>query len=120
MGMVLQRGSVFQQHKICSALSVDLMRNSKNRNATYVVETALNSCEDEDRHMLVQKLISTPDSLVSLVENQFGCYVAKALLKFPGETFDKMLSQMEAAAPELQKSKYGRRLIQELNRIQAC
>merc|ERR1719183_827910 len=111
---------MYQRHNVCSTLSLDLMCNAKNRNASYVVESALNSCEDEVRHMLLQQLIGTPDSLVSLVENQFGCYVAKALLKFPGETFHKMLSQIEAAAPELQKSKYGRRLMQELNRTQAC
>jgi hypothetical protein len=118
--VVLQTGSTYQRNTICSALSLDLMCNAKHRNASYVVEKALNSCDDEVRHMLLQQLIGTPDSLVSLVENQFGCYVAKALLKLPGEFFHKMLSQIEAAAPELQKGKYGRRLMQELNRIQAC
>lgn len=96
------------------------MRNAKNRNATYVVERALTCCEDEDRRVLVQELIGTSNLLVSLVENQFGCHVAKALLTCSGETFHKMLSQIEAAEPTLQKSKYGRRLMQELKRIQAC
>jgi hypothetical protein len=119
--VVLQTGNAYQLHMIFSALTSDLMRNAKNRNATYVVERALTCCADDDKLVLVQELIGTPDSLIALVENQFGCYVAKALLKFEGEIFDKMLSQIEAAAPELQKSKYGRRLTQELNRIQgAC
>jgi hypothetical protein len=118
--MVLQMGNAFQRHEIFFALNSDLMRNAKNRNATYVVERALTSCDDEDRRVLVEELIGTPDALVSLVENQFGCYVAKALLKFPGEIFHKMLSQTEAAAQELQKSKYGRRLTQELNKIQSA
>jgi hypothetical protein len=119
--VVLQTGNAHQRHMIFSALSSDLMRNAKNRNATYVVERALTCCADEDKLVLVQDLIGTPDSLIALVENQFGCYVAKALLKFEGEIFHKMLSQIEAAALELQKSKYGRRLTQELNRIQgAC
>jgi hypothetical protein len=69
---------------------------------------------------LVEELIGTPDLLVSLVDNQFGCHVAKALLKVSGETFHKMLSRIEAAAQKLQKSKYGRRLMEELKRIQAC
>jgi pumilio RNA-binding family len=118
--MVLQAGSVYQRHEIFGSLSSDLMRNAKNRNATYVVERALTSCEDEDRRVLVEELIGTPDMLVSLVENQFGCHVAKALLKISGDTFHKMLSHIEAAAPKLQKSKYGRRLMEELKRIQAC
>lgn len=118
--VVLQKGTTHQRHSVCSTLSLDLMCNAKNRNASYVVETALNSCEDEVRHELLQQLIGTPESLVSLVENQFGCYVAKALLKFQGKTFHNIVSQIEAAASELQKSKYGRRLMQELNRTRAC
>jgi pumilio RNA-binding family len=118
--MVLQAGSAYQRHNVFDSLVSDLMRNAKNRNATYVVERALYSCEDEDRCILVRELIGTPDLLVSLVENQFGCHVAKALLKVSGETFHQMLSHIEVAASKLQKSKYGRRLMEELKQIQAC
>lgn len=118
--VVLQTGNAHQRHMIFSALNIDLMRNAKNRNSTYVVERALTSCDAEDRLLMVHELIGAPENLISLVENQFGCYVAKALLKFPGDIFDKMLSQIEAAAPALQKSKYGRRLTQELSRTQAA
>jgi len=118
--MVLQTGSVYQRHMIFCSLSSDLARNAKNRNATYVVERALTSCEDDDRRILVQELVGTPDLLVSLVENQFGCHVAKALLKISVDILHKMLSHIDAAAPKLQKSKYGRRLMEELKRIQAC
>jgi len=118
--VVLQVGSAHQRHMIFSAINCDLVRNAKNRNATYVVERALISCDDDDRLVMVQELIGTPEALIALVENQFGCYVAKALLKFPGEIFQSMMSQIGAAAPELEKSKYGRRLTQELNRIQTA
>merc|ERR1711907_635576 len=118
--MALQTGDACQRHKVCCSLSSDLMRDAKNRNATYVVERALSSCNDEDLNIMVQELIGTPDSLISLVENQFGCYVAKALLKVSDEILDKMLSLIEATAPKLQKSKYGRRLMEELKRTQAC
>jgi len=118
--MVLQAGSAYQRHNIFGSLIGDLKRNAKNRNATYVVEKALYSCADEDTCILVQELIGTPDLLVSLVENQFGCHVAKALLKVSGQTFNQMLSHIEAASSKLQKSKYGRRLMEELKRIQSC
>jgi pumilio RNA-binding family len=118
--MVLQTGSANQRHNIFGSLVSDVMRNAKNRNATYVVEKALYSCEDEDRFKMVEELIGTPDLLVSLVENQFGCHVAKALLKISGETLHQMLSHIGAAGAKLQKSKYGRRLIEELKKIQAC
>jgi pumilio RNA-binding family len=120
MEMVLQTGSTYQRHRIFCSLSSDLMHYSKNRNATYVVERAFTCCEEEDRRILVQELIGTPELLICLLENQFGCHIAKSLLKISSETFHKMLSLIEAAAPKLQKSKYGRRLIEELKRIQAC
>merc|ERR1719183_683192 len=45
--VVLQTGSAYQRHNIFGSLVSDVMRNAKNRNATYVVERALTSCEDE-------------------------------------------------------------------------
>jgi len=115
--MGLQAGSAHQRHQICSALRVELMRNAKNRSATYVVEKALNICNDEDQQAMIQDLFGSPESLVSLVENQFGCHVAKALLKTHGGSFREMI---DAASAKLQKNKYGRRLLEELKRIQTC
>jgi len=114
----LQTGSAHQRHQICLALREDLMRNAKNRSATYVVEKALNICDDEDRKAMMQDLFGSPESLVSLVENQFGCHVAKGLLKIECESCHEILSLIDAAAPKLQKNKYGRRLLEEIKRIQ--
>merc|ERR1712125_290872 len=118
MGMILQTGSPHQRRSICAALRVELMRNAKNRSATYVVEKALASCSEEDRRTMIQEFCGSPESFVSLVENQFGCHVAKALLKMQGEFFQEMVSRINAAAPRLQKNKYGRRLLEELKQIQ--
>jgi len=118
--MVLQTGSTHQRHQICDALRVELMRNAKNRSATYVVEKALATCDDEDRRPMIQELFGSPETLVSLVENQFGCHVAKALLKMQGEVCQQVVSRIVVATPKLQKNKYGRRLLEELKRIQAC
>jgi len=120
MEMGLQTGNAHQRRQICTALCVELMRNAKNRSATYVVEKALAHCDNEDRQTMMHDLCGSPESLVTLVENQFGCHVAKALLKMQGESFHEMLSRINVAAPQLQKSKYGRRLLEELKRIQAC
>lgn len=118
--MGLQTGSAHQRHLICAGLRVELMRNAKNRSATYVVEKALTSCNDEDRLGMIHDLVGSPESLVSLVENQFGCHVAKALLRIQGDSFHEMLSHIDVAASKLQKSKYGRRLMEELKRTQVC
>lgn len=118
--MILQIGNAYQRRQICIALRVDVMRNAKNRSATYVIEKALTIFDEEDQRIMIQDLFGSPESLVSLVENQFGCHVAKALLKMRGIFFHEMISHIEAAAPKLQKNKYGRRLLEELKQFQAC
>jgi pumilio RNA-binding family len=120
MEIMLQNGSAHHRCKICAALNVELMRNAKNRSATYVVEKALAVCDEEERRPMVQNLFGSPELLVSLVENQFGCHVAKAFLKMPGASSHEMLCCIDAASPRLQKNKYGRRLLEELKQFRVC
>jgi len=117
--MILQTGNPHQRRQVCAALRVELMRNAKNRSATYVVEKALTICDDEDRRNMIEELCGSPESLVFLVDNQFGCHVAKAILNMHGAFFHEMISHINAAAPKLQKNKYGRRLLEELKQIQS-
>lgn len=114
---VLQFGAPEQRHLVSVALRTDLLRNAKQRSATYVVEKALACCEEQDRNDMVSELFGTVASLVALVENQFGCHVAKALVKLPGDHLAHALSFLDQATPLLQKTKYGRRLLEEFKQI---
>jgi len=120
MEIMLQHGSAHHRRQICAALSAELMRNAKNRSATYVVERALAVCDEEDSRPMVQNLFGSSESLVSLVENQFGCHVAKAFLKMQCVCLNEMLCRIDAASPKLQKNKYGRRLLDELKQLREC
>jgi hypothetical protein len=110
---ILQFGDAEQKSCVCSTLCQDLPRNAKNRCATYVVEKALCNCGDDDLKHMLDILAGTPESLASLVDNQFGCHVAKALVKLPAAHAAHAMRHLEAATPALQKSKYGRRLLEE-------
>lgn len=70
-------------------------------------------CDVHDQEALVSELCGSAGDLVSLVENQFGCHVAKALVRLPGAHFQRALSFFIEATPQLQKSKYGRRVLTE-------
>jgi pumilio RNA-binding family len=113
---VLQFGDENQKSTICEALCKELFRNAKNRCATYVVERAFACCSHDDVQSMLSILTGSADSLVSLVENQFGCHVAKSLMKLPLLTREHALTHLEAAAPKLQTSKYGRRVLEEYRR----
>ena len=90
------------------------MRNAKNRSATYVVEKALATCDEEDRRTIIQDPFGSPKSSVSLVENQFGCHVTKAFLRMRGVMFHEVIFRIVGATSKLQKNKYGRCLLEEL------
>jgi len=113
MESILQHGTPPELHAVSVALCVELLRNAKNRSATYVVERAVTCCSEEDRQIMISELFGTTQAMVALVENQFGCHVAKALVRLPGGHLDHALTFLDEATPMLQKSKYGRRVLEE-------
>jgi hypothetical protein len=109
---ILECGSADQKHEVACALRSDLMRSAKNRSATYVVEKALLCCDAHDREAIAAELFGSAEALLELVENQFGCHLAKALPRLQVH-FQQAQRYLPEAAPLLQKSKYGRRVLQE-------
>lgn len=112
---VLQHGTPEDVRKVCNALRSELLRNAKNRCATYVVEKALMCCDEDMQRTLVHELFASADVLVALVDNQFGCHVAKALVRFPGDHAQHIMQTVQVSRERLQKTKYGRRLLEEFN-----
>lgn len=109
---ILECGLAEHTHEIACALRTDLMRNAKNRSGTYVVEKALICCDAHDRDAMAAELFGTAEALLELTENQFGCHLAKALPRLEIH-FQRARKYLQEAAPLLQKSKYGRRVLQE-------
>lgn len=114
---ILQFGTPEQRHSVSVSLRTDLLRNAKQRSSTYVVEKALACCDEQDCNDMVSELFGTVASVVALVENQFGCHVAKSLVRLPGDHLDHALSFLDEASPLLKKTKYGRRLLDEFKQI---
>mmetsp|Transcript_25352 Transcript_25352/g.69720 ORF Transcript_25352/g.69720 Transcript_25352/m.69720 type:complete len:397 (-) Transcript_25352:511-1701(-) len=111
---ILEHGTPEQRHLIASALRAELARSVQNRNACYVIENALSYCSAEDRHALVEGLLSGgPGRLAALAQHQFGSHVVRALLRMPGEGSQLALGQLRAAASQLSATKYGRRLLED-------
>lgn len=110
---ILEFGNNEQTHEVSVSLRMELLRNAKNRSATYVVEKALVHCDAHDQEAMISELCGSTADLLALVENQFGCHVAKALVHLSGDHFQRASSLFVEAAPQLQKSKYGRRVLTE-------
>merc|ERR1711979_40153 len=78
---ILENGDHQQLHSIAASLHFELQRSSLNRNAIYVFERALVFCADADKHSLAVSVLRKPQEFVTLAENQFGCNVARAVIR---------------------------------------
>jgi hypothetical protein len=112
---ILEHGTQQQRSKVAATLARDALNFGRHRSASYVMEKALTFCAPADQRLIAVKLLAQPESLPSLAD-QFGCRVAKALLRLPGDISIQAQTHFLAAAPALQKSKYGRRLLDESTR----
>eukprot|EP00747_Dinoflagellata_sp_TGD_P161683 gnl/TRDRNA2_/TRDRNA2_178426_c0_seq1.p1 gnl/TRDRNA2_/TRDRNA2_178426_c0~~gnl/TRDRNA2_/TRDRNA2_178426_c0_seq1.p1 ORF type:complete len:422 (-),score=72.13 gnl/TRDRNA2_/TRDRNA2_178426_c0_seq1:312-1577(-) len=110
---ILEHGSDEQRHIIAEALRIDAMHNGKNRHASFVIETALSCCSNNDVNALAFELLGKPGNIAALAASQFGCHVARALLRVPGELSALAVDQLYRSAPKLAESKYGRRVLEE-------
>lgn len=123
MQSILEHGLPAQRKLVASALRNDLLRNARNRNASYVIERALTYCDPSDRRALANELINSEGrrtgGLVALAQNQFGSYVVRALLRQPGDPAWRTKGQLQSAVPQLQRTKYGQRLLEELPQFAA-
>lgn len=141
---ILEHGMTDQRDKVSKALRTDLLRNARNRNASYVIERAMTYCSGAERKALTAELLGMPSpeeqgarkpasgrwavrpgatssqGIVALAQNQFGSYVVRALLRQPSEASRTAIGQLRAAASQLQRTKHGQRLLEELEPMGAA
>merc|ERR1712061_298447 len=70
-------------------------------------------------HGLASALLSSSVGVRALAQNQYGCYVVKALLRIPGDLGLIAHDQLRCAAADLLECKYGRRLLKDLGILEA-
>mmetsp|Transcript_109887 Transcript_109887/g.218264 ORF Transcript_109887/g.218264 Transcript_109887/m.218264 type:complete len:492 (-) Transcript_109887:397-1872(-) len=81
---IMEKGSPEHKKAIANVLSTDLMKNAQSRHASYIIEAAFDWCEEEDKKMLREKLL-TNTNIVDLAKHQFGGFVVKKLAGQEGE-----------------------------------
>merc|ERR1712224_750414 len=96
-------------------LRVNAMYYATNKHASFVCESILLSCCDEDRHALADALLGThaTPGMPILAGNQFGCHVVRAVLRLPGKQSQLALEQLRHATQQLHTSKFARRVLEE-------
>eukprot|EP00440_Ansanella_granifera_P038017 gb/GFBE01041250.1/.p1 GENE.gb/GFBE01041250.1/~~gb/GFBE01041250.1/.p1 ORF type:complete len:467 (+),score=123.35 gb/GFBE01041250.1/:1-1401(+) len=113
---ILEHGLSRQRARIAEALGQDVRRNAKNRNASYVIEKSLTYCSPEDCAALSSALLSSPEEIAALAQNQFGAFVVRSLLRQPGAGGEAALEQLKMGAAQQngqQVSRHLHRLLEE-------
>lgn len=86
---LLVYGHAEHKHMICRACSEDLRSAASNRNASHVIEKALESCCDEDRMTITSGLAACAELVLQLSdtssENRYGSYVLRKVLTVRSE-----------------------------------
>jgi len=111
---VLEHGDALQRRRVAIALRGDLLRGSRNRHASYVIEKALTHCAEEDQRALMQELLASPSAFAALAQCQFGGYVVRAVLRRHATALQVVLEQLQQDVQELRATKHGLRLLAEL------
>lgn len=111
---ILEHGLPRHRNSIAAALSGGIQRHSKHRHASFVVEKALAHCDEQARECLANEVLQTPEHIVDLARHQFGRHVVSQLVRLPGDCSRKAIYNLHVGLPQVQSSKHGRRLIEQI------
>jgi len=110
---ILEHGRTGHRRRVAAALATDVARYATDRNASHVVDWLITHGTPEDADLLAEGLLHS-GGVADLAQHRFGLYVAKALIAKPGRRWSAEASkQVRAAAPWLQKTKYGSRIVRD-------
>jgi hypothetical protein len=118
---LIEHGSDGHRREIVASMVGQLCYLAEHRNAAYVVEKALVFGGPHDQQLMALELLASDAAFLQFAGSQFGCRVASALLRSPdeyGSTRTRALINSHVAT--LQRTKYGRRLLEEHSRIEGC
>lgn len=107
---ILEHGTPEQRKAVAGLLVKEPLALASHKTASCVVEAALRHCAAEDQGALAEALMVDADAVGRLACARYGFYVVRALLGHPGLGAEAR-ARLEAAAPALQKGKFGRHVL---------
>lgn len=117
---MIEHGLPEHRRHIAGVLSSGVHRSAKHRHASFVVEKLFAHCDEQAREGLAHDLLQRPENVLDLARHQFGRHVVSQLVRGPGDCSQRALYSLRAVLPQVQTSKHGRRLIEELRPQLVC
>lgn len=116
MRCILEHGLPDHRDLVALALVGGAQGHAKHRTASFVIEKALAHCDpdSEARNTLASELLQRPENTVELARHQYGRHVVSQLVRLPGYCSTKVLDNLRSGLSQVQSTKHGRRLIEEI------
>jgi len=108
---VIDHGMEEHRNQVVESLSKDLKKAATHRHGSHNVEKALQKCCQRVTQGIAEKLMCSNDSVINLIDNEFGMPVVKALLGNQEHQpwVEKKILDLQSSVV---KSRHGKRLIQ--------
>ncbi|CAK9062604.1 unnamed protein product [Durusdinium trenchii] len=119
MESILENGEERHKKQIAKVLLTDPWKYATHKNSSYLVEKALSYCSQSEQEMLVAKL-GHAQAILDLALTQFGCYVARALLRHWCVNAEVAMTLIAEHQRDLEATPHGQRFLVDVGLIQPC
>jgi len=117
MQSMLEHGQPEHKRQVAETLVARAVDNVKDRNASYVIESALTHCDAIGQQMLAASIMNGGARQIEVLAcTQVGKRVLKALLNVRGFS-EVVLQNLQQSALYLSTNKQGRRLLHDLDML---
>lgn len=117
MESILENGEERHKKLVADVLLVDPRKFATHKNSSYLVEKVLSYCSQSEQDVLVAK-VGQPEMILDLALTQFGCYVARAMLRDTRVNSDAALQLIRGHQSKLEETPHGQRFLVDIGLIQ--
>jgi len=112
--LLVEHGTKAHRHAVVAALCSDVFKMAKSRHASHIITSMLTSSDIENKKDLADAIVADERHLPQLAEDKNGCLVIRAVCRVSGEHLQRVQVQLQPHMEGLRSSKYGRRVLEEL------
>lgn len=119
--VIVEHGNDDNRSQLFSILSTEILASASHRNSAYVLEKALIFGSSSQQRLLAAGLMTDVEGFITFATSLHGWRVASALLRVQDSNLVQQVQLLiSSTSSQLQASKYGRRLLEEMRRSSGC
>lgn len=113
MESVVENGLDQHRSYVAKTLLQDLWTYATHKNSSYLLEKALTYCGPSEQEALISQL-GRPEMILDLAQTQYGCYVARALLRDYRVSREAAMDLIIRYQSRLEATAHGKRFLADV------